>query len=184
MSREKDPIATDLVGGVLQALIEAYDDPEWAALAPCAVGLVSGANLVADHCCDVDEYGTETATGEPCEGQLTLRVVNSFPTVDFPAPYVGAMPECGTSWAVELEVAIMRCALGMDDSVDPPRPPSMADEIRVAERALDDAGLIRQILVGYARAHGNQGISLGSWLPLGPDGGCVGGTVLSTFLVE
>lgn len=176
----KDPIAVPLAGDVLEAMLAAYDDPEWEALAPCAAGLISGANLVADHCCAQE---TSYGAGQACEGQLTVRVGNCYPTKVFPEPWTGAMPPCGTSWAVELEIAVMRCALTMDESTNPPSPPTMAAEMEVADRALGDMGLIRHTMTDFARGR-DQALVLGQYVPMGPDGGCVGGAVTCTFLIE
>lgn len=172
-----DPIATPLAGALLGALIDAYDDPAWGMDAPCSAGLVSGSALIADYCC-----ASESASGSPCEGQLTVRVVNVFPTDVFPGQRQTAIPACGTPWAVELEIAVLRCALSIDTDSVPPQIPSMDDEMAVAERALADAGLIRHVLTDYA-VTADMAMSFGSYNPMGPDGGCVGGSVHATFLI-
>lgn len=172
-----DPIATPLAGALLGALIDAYDDPTWQLTPPCSAGLVSGSALIADYCC-----ADSSADGTPCEGQLTVRVVNVFPTENFPAPRASAVPVCGSAWAVELEVAVLRCALSIDTDSVPPVLPSMEDEMSVAERALADAGLLRHVITGYAVSH-DMAFIFGAYQPMGPDGGCVGGAVTATFLI-
>lgn len=173
-----DPVAVPLAGAVLEALLAAYDDPQWGLESPCVAGLVSGSMLIADHCC-----AGVTAHGSDCEGQLTVRVAGVWPTEEFPAPRQTAMPVCGSSWAVELELAVLRCALTVDTDAQPPILPSMEEEMLVAELALADMGLIRHVVSGYAMLH-DQALVIGSYTPMGPQGGCVGGGVTVTFLVE
>jgi hypothetical protein len=170
-----DPIATPLAGALLETLLAAFDDPGNGVAAVCTAGLISGSMLIADPCC-----ADTTADGTPCEGQLTVRVEDIYPTGEFPDPRADAIPVCGTSWAVRLEVAVVRCALSIDDHG---RPPAMAEEMAVAERALADAGLLRTTLLGFATDR-DQALALGAYVPMGPDGGCVGGAVSATFLVE
>jgi hypothetical protein len=172
-----DPIATPLAGALLGALIDAYDDPAWQLEPPCSAGLVSGSALIADYCCS-----DSSADGTPCEGQLTVRVVNVFPTETFPSPRSTAIPACGSPWAVELEVAVLRCALSIDTDAVPPILPSMEDEMGVAERALADAGLLRHVLTDYAVSQ-DMAFTFGPYQPMGPDGGCVGGAVTATYLI-
>ena len=172
-----DPIASPLAGALLGALIDAYDDPQWDLTPPCSAGLVSGSGLIADYCCS-----DSSADGSPCEGQLTVRVVNVFPTENFPAPRNTAIPVCGSAWAVEVELAVLRCALNVDTSAVPPILPSMEDEMQVAERALADAGLIRAVVTDFAVSR-DMAFIFGPYQPMGPDGGCVGGSVNATFLI-
>lgn len=173
-----DETAAPLAGALLEALLVSYDAPDAGVAGPCVAGLLSGSNLIADHCC----AGTDAA-GQPCEGQLTVRVVNVYPTDAFPAPRADAIPMCGTSWAVELEVAVLRCALGVDTDVVPPRVPTMAEEMAVAERALADRALTVGTVLEFA-ADRDQAVVLGPFVPMGPDGGCVGGAFNATFLIE
>jgi hypothetical protein len=168
-----DP-ATPLAGALLGALLDAYAELDDDVLAPCEAGLISGSMLIADHCC-----ADTTAEGEPCEGQLTVRVEDVYPTEVFPEHRAGAIPPCGTPWAVKVEVATLRCALAMDGRV----PPTMAEERAVADRQLADAALVRSTLIAFA-ADRDQALSLGAYIPMGPDGGCVGGAVSATFLVD
>lgn len=173
-----DELAAPLAGALLAALLDAYDDPRAGVEGPCVAGLLSGAMLIADHCC-----AGYTEAGTACEGQLSVRVVNVFPTETFPAPRAGAVPVCGTSWAVELELAVLRCALGVDSDSVPARVPTMAEEMVVAERALADRALLTATALGFA-ADRDAAVALGHYVPMGPDGGCVGGAINVTFLVE
>lgn len=170
-----DPIAAQLAADVLGAVLDGYDaTPELAG--PCAAGLVAGGGIAADHCC-----AAETADGEPCEGQLTVRVADVYPTETFPQPRQSAIPADGVSpWAVALEVSVLRCAPAMaaDGS-----PPSMAEQMGAAERALADAGLLRHVLTAFA-INADTAHTFGQLTPLGPDGGCVGSAVTVTFLME
>ena len=172
-----DPIATPIATDLLGALLDAYDAQE-ALPAPCMAGLIAGAGIAADFCC----AGTR-ADGVPCVGQLTVRVAGVVPTQQFPAARQSPMPVCGSSWAVELEIAVLRCAPAMDDTVDPPLPPAMADQEAAAGLALDDAALVRDALTGFAL---NRDLAhlWGPYSPLGPEGGCVGWAMTCTFLIE
>lgn len=170
-----DPIAAPVAGELLGRLIDAFADPGNDVLAVCEAGLISGSMLVADHCCD-----GRTAAGEPCMGQLTVRVEDVFPTDAFPAPRADAIPVCGTSWAVRLELAVLRCALAMDAAG---HPPPMDAEQAVALEILADAALVRETVLALA-AETDRAVTVGGWLPMGPDGGCVGGAMTVTFLIE
>lgn len=178
-----DPIVAGLAGDLLGAVWDAYGHPLAAAAGlapPCVAGLVSGSAIVADYCCE----GTDAA-GNACQGQLTVRVSNVFPTAVFPNPRqdaipVGGVDGDGSSWAVELEVAVLRCAPVMDEDG---LPPSIADQQSSALTVMGDAALIRQAVTGFAISR-DQAHIFGQYSPLGPEGGCVGSGVLCTFLVE
>lgn len=174
-----DPVATPLAVALLEALINAYEDPSWELEPPCTMGLISGAMVIADYCCaDIRSDGT------PCLGQLTVRVVDCYPTEVFPQPRTTAMPVCGSSWAVHLELAVLRCAPLVDSDARPVLLPSMEEEMAVAERALADMGLLRHVVTDFAYARDNSAFVLGQYTPMGPEGGCVGGSIGATFLVE
>lgn len=180
-----DPVAAGIAGDVLTAVWDAYGSELAAAASltpPCVVGLIAGQAIVADYCCD----GVDAA-GDACQGQLTVRVSNVYPTVEFPNPRQDAIPygpagdgTSGSSWAVELEVAVLRCAPTVDEEGNPP---PIADQQASALTVLGDAGLIRHAVTGFA-VNRDQAFTFGQYQPLGPEGGCVGSGVLCTFLVE
>ena len=171
----QDPVAAPVLTGVLEAVLATYDAlPEESTIqGPCAAGIVAGAAAALDR-------GLDCADG--CLGMLWVRLVNVFPSRQFPAADVTPAPG-PLSWAVIVEVGVVRPAPVMEDAAGELIIPSMEEEQAAAALAVTDAAILRSaLLTQYADAE-DVSIVLGVWTPLGPDGGVVGGAVTATIQV-
>lgn len=169
--RPVDAVAAPVLTGVLEAALALYD--ELPIPGPCSVGLVAGSMAAVDR-------GLDCAGG--CAGQLWVRLEALHPTLEFPAPHGGAV-RGPLSWAVVVEVGLVRPAPMIRGDGPTLALPSMAEETDAADTALLDAAVLREALVvRYAQAL-DVGIALGSWTPFGPSGGIVGGTWTATLEV-
>lgn len=167
-----DPIAAPVLAGILETVLGVYDGlPD--VDGPCAAGAVAGASAAVDR-------GIDTASG--CCGQLWVRLVNLYPSRNFPEQDPG--PARGfLSWAVVVEVGIARPAPIVRDVDGTAILPSMAEEQAAADRLLIDSAVLRHaLLAAYGKAR-DVGIVLGAWSPFGPDGGIVGGAYAVTVQV-
>src|SRR5690606_35524537 len=153
-------------------------------LAECLCGLLSERDPVA--CCCV-EPGAEVAWDDCTGGQAWVRIVQEYPLGDrFPHPQNSASP-CGGvgGWAVVLELGVLRCMPLPDGQGSLP---SCQAEQDTAERIADDKHTMREAVFCCdwrdtprdAFASPEDGLIVGPWTPVGPEGGCVGGTMTVT----
>jgi hypothetical protein len=126
---------------------------------PCFCGVLAGATVVLDYCGDCG--------GGRC-GQAWVRLSESYGSTTFPDPAVN--PTCAAPLAAVLEFGIARCAPVGDDQGNPP---SLGDQLDTARLVTADMQAIRRAI---ACCMGHREHVLGSYTPLGPVGGCVGGT--------
>lgn len=169
-----DPIATPVALAVLATVLEEYDERDDVD-GPCVASLVSGVSAPVDHC---DRKGQE------CHGQLWVRVMDTYPSVQFPAPDQTVLPDGPSAWAVQLEIGVVRAAPDGTTHAGEYQPPSADDEQAAAVLQLLDAHVLRQaLLCRYPADNDDVGVLLGNYLPYGPDGPCVGGAVICTVQV-
>jgi hypothetical protein len=128
----------------------------------CFCGVLPGADVAFDYCAPCDEVGH-------C-GQAWVRLVEMFPSKVFPVP--DAEGNCSSLLAFQLAVGIVRCAPVPDDDGTPP---SMEDQFDTTGLVMADAMAIRRAILCCATANRNRDYLLGPYLPVGPEGGCVGG---------
>lgn len=171
-----DPVAAPVLAGVLDAALALYDAvADRGVPTPCAAGVLAGAAAAVDR-------GMDVADG--CCGQLWVRLVNVYPTgAAFPAPDVAAHAGRDLSWAVVVEVGVVRPAPTVQETAEGLVLPTMAEEQDAAALAATDSALIRQALLTEYAQDGEVGIVLGAFVPFGPDGGVVGGATTATILV-
>lgn len=167
-----DPLGVPTAHAVLEAVLATYDATT--VQGPCASGLASGAAAAIDR-------GIDTAEG--CCGQLWVRVADAYPSRRFPEPDAFPTAVENLSWAVVVEVGIVRPAPMIRDVDGMAVLPTMQEETDAAERTLIDAAMLRQaLLVTYADG-ADVTVLLGRWVPLGPEGGVVGGAYTATIQV-
>lgn len=108
------------------------------------------------------------------EGQLWVGVESRFPTDNFPTPSAGAHRCTPAEFGVNLQVGVLRCAHTVDDQGNAPPAEAISDDAMKVSR---DATILEQaILCCFIDEDSDPGtFRLGSWEPLGPNGGCVGG---------
>lgn len=159
-------------------LLQCLEDTLTAAEVPvCRVALVPGTTSPADVCCDC-------GTGE---GQATVRVAQVYPTANFPQPLAIGLPQpCAvTGLAVVLEMCVYRCAHVMEEGGDPPTAEETTSDAIAASR--DGLLMRRAARCCFAVDElddTDPNVVIGSWQPIEPGGGCHGGTVLVTALVN
>jgi len=123
---------------------------------PCFVGILPGANVALDYCQEC---------GDKC-GMAWVRLTSIRPS--------GASAElsnpCGGPLEASIEVGISRCApMGSEGE-----PPTMAEQLESAQLMMaDQSAALRAIRCCMGR---ERDFDLGAWTPMGPMGGCVGGT--------
>jgi hypothetical protein len=165
-----DPVATPLLGAVMQAVVDLYD-AQATLIPPCSWGLVSGAQMA------VDRGGF---IGDGCLGLLTVRLVQVAPTGAPPGAEGFPVRRMSLAWSVTVEVGMWRPAGTVEDTGDGPVLPALEDVQAEAELSALDAAVVRSALLGWADEQ-DVPIMLGAFTPWGPEGGVVGGATTATF---
>lgn len=158
-----DRVAMGLAEELLACLCTAL--AETTGGAPCFCCASAGERPPAmDYCCDCGQG----------HGQAWVRVVRIFPAAARFPQLSTDVEQCRLgSWGVELEVGAYRCAAVPDNRGNPP---SCARVTRDAEVIVDDAAAMRRaITCCFASSDRDQVV--GEWRPIGPSGGCVGGSM-------
>lgn len=120
--------------------------------------------------------GNTVAWDDCCEGELWARVVSVVGASSMSNP---RLQPCAATWQVRFEVGVIRCAHVVDDAGNIPTAAQMtADALATYQ---DRADLTYALMCCVPGIPGIQDLQVGDWLPQGPEGGCVGGTLTSTF---
>lgn len=119
----------------------------------------------------------EPVVAECCQGFAWVRLINSYPTHEFPAQDTEPHRCPLNIWASVIEIGISRCA---------PQPCDILDnscceaEMDASLILLDDFARMRNILaccIGTAP----DSIVPGQWQVVGPQGGCITSSIRATF---
>jgi hypothetical protein len=149
------PLATQLAS-CLCAELTAAGGPE-----PCFCGVLAGDSVAFDYC-------------SPCEGNACGMAWVRLAAVAPLQSAVGntiAIGRCSPSLVATFEVGVLRCAptLTEDGGL-----PSMADQLDAAElQASDMAAAGRAAACCFTDG---RLVIVGAWTPVGPQGGCLGGS--------
>lgn len=155
--------ALELLSCVESALAE-YDAPA------CRTFVAPGGSPSWDVCCDC-------GTGD---GQAWVAISQVYPTDNFPTAQTGGMRCLPSGFGAQLAVGILRCAAVVDDQG---RAPSSERLTADAWKVQRDRQIVERALRCCYFADADPGtFTIGSWTPLGPQGGCVGG--LTTLQVS
>lgn len=141
-------------------------------LAACVVEL--RADGTDDKLCAVAKYPGEAAPLDyaECGGMLWVRLVTGAQTTQFPNPE--QRPNvCASTLAFNVEVGLMRPSPIPEDILGDFELPSDKDHTDATDRQLDDMEAVHRGLVRAARDI--EMVSIGSYTPVGPVGGTVGG---------
>lgn len=174
-----DGIGSPVVANLLNATADLFTElaeRDEDVVPPCAVMVLSGAAAVVDRGLD------ETSD---CCGQLWVRLVDLYPSSAFPEPDAGPHRE-DLSWAVVVELGLVRPAPVVRDVDNVAVVPTAAEEQDAAAVALVDAAILREaVLNRYRVAIDDEDVAvvLGGFTPFGPDGGVVGGVLTATIQV-
>lgn len=124
--------------------------------------------------------GAQVAWDDCCAGQLTVAVIRTYLSDNFPAEY-SAAPQvlaspCGPPWLVaELAVQAIRCTPTVDDQGQPPSCQALDAS---AAGLLADAWQVRQgVTCRLAELFADDQLvdyRVSAQMTLGPEGGCVG----------
>lgn len=106
-----------------------------------------------------------------CGGMGYVRLVTANPTEQFPTPAPAA--SCASSMAYSMEVGIVRTAPGMGRSGGKPTTPTADEQGAATSLALEDMEvMLRALKVIESEVYE---FTLGSYTPMGPAGGGLGG---------
>lgn len=137
----------------------------------CRTHLASGTEPAWDNCCTCD-IGS---------GQATVNVVQVSPDSTTTS---GAITRCGHDFIATVNLSVMRCALTIADDGTPPDPEALTLEaLQVLQDRKTMVQAVRCCFAGseVAPVVDASDWEFGDWLPLGPQGGCVGGVQTITL---
>jgi len=126
-------------------------------------------------CCVVP--GRDVALDDCCAGQAWVRILRVYGSSMESFPDAARQPHdtdrcTGGRWAVEFGAGVVRCVPGLDGRG---QPPTGAELEASAGQVADDASRIRRAVLCCFADGSDEGLWVGDWLPVGPEGGCVGG---------
>jgi hypothetical protein len=132
---------------------------------PCSCGPMVG-GLVLDYC--------GTCKDGSCGGQAWVRLVQAFPSTDFPSQLL-ELRNCTAPLAFELEIGIVRCKpVGTSSGVRGFVPPSLEQNVSALRlQTADIAAMRRAVLCCFGET--DTDYILGTYTPISPDGDCLGG---------
>lgn len=111
-------------------------------------------------------------------GQAWVRLINAFPSDDFPAPGFGVNTRCEVALAYLLEVGVSRCEPVGKTVAGKFTPPTMEDQLgAVRLYTADMQAMRRAILCCFRGEHEDDvEVAVGTYSPLDSIGGVGGGT--------
>jgi hypothetical protein len=135
------------------------------------------ANLL-DSMCTVTAYPgnavpVDYAGGDECGGMAWVRHVSSNPTVQFPSADV-SVDNCYSTLAHIIEVGIIRPAPIPESDGSTVDLPDAIEHLNSALDLADDMMVMQKAIARAAKSI--DFVILGSYAPVGPEGGAVGGT--------
>lgn len=126
----------------------------------CLCSVLAGSEVAYDYCAGCG--------GDTC-GQAWVRLVSAFPSSALPDPDADA--RCTGPLAYALEVGVVRCApLPAEDGTPPDAGEHLDSALQVAQ---DMQAMLRAMQCCFSRGVLHV---VGEYTPVGPGGGCVGGT--------
>lgn len=150
------PLLTDLASCLCREITDA-GLPE-----PCFCGVLPGAQVALDYCTSCDDGRC---------GMAWTRLAAILPVLsETPVPR-----RCQVGLVISIEAGVVRCAPMPDDDGNPP---SMAEQFEATALQMADQAAIQRALLCCS---GIEAPVLGAYQPLGPLGGCVGGSWTANF---
>jgi hypothetical protein len=115
-----------------------------------------------------------------CEGTAYVRMAAQYPSgTQFPSPDTTASNCDPFSWGVIFELGIMRCSpMGDVQAI-----PTSAEWHDVFAQQAIDAHSMRAAICCWISSYRSPGagVQIGQWAPVGPEGGCMIGTLSVTL---
>lgn len=112
--------------------------------------------------------GALVAWDDCCDGQVWTRLVNAVPAPATASPLRASGHLCAVPWwTLTVVVGVVRCAHTVDDEGNAPTPAELSSD---AEEGLADMWTILRVISCQVKHE-----RMGTWTPVGPQGGCVGG---------
>lgn len=164
----EDQIAWPTMVKLAACLCTTLEERELPGTCQCAV--VPGPMAVIDSC------GGCKAEGKQCGGQAWVRLVNEFPSSDFPNADDG-VALCGAPMAYVLEIGVARCLpTGNANSISGYTAPSMEQLLDATRLQMaDKAAMIAAIKCCLEDEEWEYSYSLGTYSPMQVAGDCGGG---------
>lgn len=159
------PVAESLLS-CLEEQLSIYD------AGACRTFIAPGNAPAWDFCCHCETNA---------EGMAWVQIASVFPSDDFPSPQTGAMRCKPSGYGVVMNVGVLRCASALDDNGRPPSSDRLTAE---AAKVMRDRAIVNEAITCCFLADADPGTYvIGEWTPLGPDGGCVGGSTQLTVVI-
>lgn len=149
------PTLTTLAECVCAALADSEGGPT------CFCGIVPGEAAVQDYVGD--------DCGAAC-GMAWVRLTTAYPAVGVGQP-IQRLGNCASSLGYEVEIGVMRCISAGDEAGNAPSPEELLAATK--EQMSDMAAVVRA--VSCCDGISGKDFILGTYTPLGPEGGVVGG---------
>lgn len=132
----------------------------------CFCGVLVGETTIADYIGDCEDCG-----------MAWVRVSAMYPAVGVNLP--STLPNnCNAMLGVDIEIGVLRCiSVGASDG----SPPTAAEMLASAQEVSDDALAMRRAVICCPA---DIDYVLGTYSPIGPQGGIVGGTWNLSLLVN
>lgn len=131
----------------------------------CSCGPIVG-TLVLDYCTNCQD--------KTCSGQAWVRLVDAFPSMDFPSP-VQTPQNCNAPMAYTIEIGIVRCKpLGKNSQVRGYSPPTLEENVEALRLQLADVAALRRA-IQCCFGNDDKAYVMGTYTSAPPDGDCLGG---------
>jgi hypothetical protein len=115
-----------------------------------------------------------------CEGTAFIRVATLYPSSQqFPAPDTEAIPCQLQGMALNYEMGIMRCSPVGDAA----QVPTSAAWLAAHRQSMIDAQSLYTAACCYKGQYDLDAMLIGPWAPLGPQGGCLMGSITLTHSI-
>lgn len=132
----------------------------------CFEGIMPGGAIALDYC---------TECGKSC-GMAWVRLASIR---EEPSEIDGGFSTCFSQFTVNIEMGMIRCHQTVTESGEPM---PLEYQFAAAQRQMAEMAAMKRVLLcsDAARQHDKL---LGQYLPIGPEGGCVGGAWTAQFEV-
>lgn len=169
-------VTTELLVGLAACLCDALKEAaaKTGAPEPCFCGVLPGTAVAQDYC---DEGYCEANNG-----MAWTRLVSITTEQVQTSPSGASGPSCATVYNITVEAGVLRSAPVFSDSEG--EPPTVEAQLAASMQQQHDMGVVLSVLDccdGLPEMLDRP--IIGEYLPIGPEGGCVGGAWSATWSV-